>query len=234
MAVAVVHDDAVLFTDGFGVREIGAPRASTPTRSSSWPRSPNPLRPRWSPRSLPTAPSPGRAGWPTSLPGFALHDAWPTQNVSLADLFSHRSGLPDHAGDVLEDLGFDREPGSPSPALPGAGVQLPRGLRLHQLRSDRGRGRRGEGGRESWEDLSRGAALSAAGHGADQLALCRLHGRAQPRHPARQGRRSWVVTPHAARPGCRSPRRVASAQRHAIWRSGCGCNSGRGASRGSN
>jgi CubicO group peptidase (beta-lactamase class C family) len=41
-------------------------------------------------------------------PGFALHDAWPTQNVSLADLFSHRSGLPDHAGDVLEDLGFDR------------------------------------------------------------------------------------------------------------------------------
>jgi CubicO group peptidase (beta-lactamase class C family) len=42
-------------------------------------------------------------------PGFALHDAWPTQNVSLADLFSHRSGLLDHAGDLLEDLGFDRE-----------------------------------------------------------------------------------------------------------------------------
>jgi CubicO group peptidase (beta-lactamase class C family) len=42
-------------------------------------------------------------------PGFALHDAWPTQNVSVADLFSHRSGLLDHAGDLLEDLGFDRE-----------------------------------------------------------------------------------------------------------------------------
>ena len=42
-------------------------------------------------------------------PGFALHDAWPTQNVSLADLFAHRSGLLDHAGDLLEDLGFDRE-----------------------------------------------------------------------------------------------------------------------------
>jgi len=27
----------------------------------------------------------------------------------LADLFAHRSGLLDHAGDLLEDLGFDRE-----------------------------------------------------------------------------------------------------------------------------
>ena len=40
--------------------------------------------------------------------GFALHEAWPTQEVSLADLFSHRSGLRDHGGDVLEDLGFDQ------------------------------------------------------------------------------------------------------------------------------
>jgi CubicO group peptidase (beta-lactamase class C family) len=55
----------------------------------------------------------GAISWESRMadiaPGFALHDAWPTQNVSLADLFSHRSGLPDHGGDVLEDLGFDRE-----------------------------------------------------------------------------------------------------------------------------
>ena len=29
--------------------------------------------------------------------------------MTYANLFSHRSGLPDHAGDVLEDLGFDRD-----------------------------------------------------------------------------------------------------------------------------
>jgi CubicO group peptidase (beta-lactamase class C family) len=28
--------------------------------------------------------------------------------VTVGDLFSHRSGLPDHAGDELEDLGYDR------------------------------------------------------------------------------------------------------------------------------
>ena len=28
--------------------------------------------------------------------------------VTVGDMFSHRSGLPDHAGDLLEDLGYDR------------------------------------------------------------------------------------------------------------------------------
>ena len=31
-----------------------------------------------------------------------------TQMVNIGDMFSHRSGLPDHAGDMLEDLGYDR------------------------------------------------------------------------------------------------------------------------------
>ena len=30
------------------------------------------------------------------------------RELTYANLFSHRSGLPDHAGDLLEDLGFDR------------------------------------------------------------------------------------------------------------------------------
>ena len=28
--------------------------------------------------------------------------------MTIGDLYSHRSGLPDHAGDELEDLGYDR------------------------------------------------------------------------------------------------------------------------------
>jgi CubicO group peptidase (beta-lactamase class C family) len=42
------------------------------------------------------------------LPDFALSDPVVTERVTIADLFSHRSGLPDHAGDLLEDLGYDR------------------------------------------------------------------------------------------------------------------------------
>jgi CubicO group peptidase (beta-lactamase class C family) len=42
-------------------------------------------------------------------PGFQLDNPYVTQNVTLRDMFSHRSGLPDHAGDLLEDIGFDRK-----------------------------------------------------------------------------------------------------------------------------
>jgi len=44
----------------------------------------------------------------SKLPWFALSDPYVTSHVTIADLYSHRSGLPDHAGDKLEDLGYDR------------------------------------------------------------------------------------------------------------------------------
>ncbi len=44
----------------------------------------------------------------SKLPWFTLSDPYVTSNVTIADLYSHRSGLPDHAGDQLEDLGYDR------------------------------------------------------------------------------------------------------------------------------
>ncbi|WFB35042.1 serine hydrolase [Kiritimatiellota bacterium B12222] len=38
-----------------------------------------------------------------------LHDQWMTAHVTVADLLSHRSGLADHAGDYLEDMGFSAD-----------------------------------------------------------------------------------------------------------------------------
>ena len=35
-----------------------------------------------------------------------LHEPWITENATVADLLSHRSSLPSHAGDDLEDMGF--------------------------------------------------------------------------------------------------------------------------------
>jgi CubicO group peptidase (beta-lactamase class C family) len=40
---------------------------------------------------------------------FALSDRYVTRNVTFADLLSHRSGLPDHGGDELDDNGFGRD-----------------------------------------------------------------------------------------------------------------------------
>ena len=41
-------------------------------------------------------------------PGFQLHDPYATAEVTVADLFAHRSGLPGAAGDELEEIGYDR------------------------------------------------------------------------------------------------------------------------------
>jgi CubicO group peptidase (beta-lactamase class C family) len=42
------------------------------------------------------------------VPEFVLADLWTTSQVTLRDLFAHRSGLADHAGDLLEDIGYGR------------------------------------------------------------------------------------------------------------------------------
>lgn len=41
-----------------------------------------------------------------NLPGFALADPYVSANVTIADMYAHRSGLPEHAGDKIEDLGY--------------------------------------------------------------------------------------------------------------------------------
>jgi CubicO group peptidase (beta-lactamase class C family) len=42
-------------------------------------------------------------------PNFALGDPYVTQNVTVADLMSHRSGLPAQAGDYSQYVGYDRD-----------------------------------------------------------------------------------------------------------------------------
>jgi CubicO group peptidase (beta-lactamase class C family) len=108
VAVGVVHDDEVLYLKGFGVREAGTESrvgADTVFQLASVSK---PLA------STVVAAAVGdkTVGWDDPVvkhgSGFTLKDPWVTRHVTLADLFSHRSGLPDHAGDLLEDLGYDR------------------------------------------------------------------------------------------------------------------------------
>jgi CubicO group peptidase (beta-lactamase class C family) len=108
VAVGVVHDDEVVYAKGFGVREAGTKDrvgADTVFQLASVSK---PLA------STVVAAAVGdeTVGWDDPVvehdPGFALKDPWVSRRVTLADLFSHRSGLPDHAGDLLEDLGYDR------------------------------------------------------------------------------------------------------------------------------
>jgi CubicO group peptidase (beta-lactamase class C family) len=108
IAVAAVHDGKTVYANGFGKRRIGAPEmidADTVFQLASISK---PISATLVAQQI------GRGGiaWNMPviqhLPWFALNDPWVTSHVTLGDMFAHRSGLPDHAGDDLEDLGYSR------------------------------------------------------------------------------------------------------------------------------
>lgn len=108
MAVAVVEGDKTLYARGFGVRDTNSGErvnADTVFQLASLSK---PLAATVAAREV----GAGTISWDTAivdeLPWFALADPAATRMLDVGDLFAHRSGLPDHAGDLLEDLGYDR------------------------------------------------------------------------------------------------------------------------------
>jgi CubicO group peptidase (beta-lactamase class C family) len=108
MAIAVVHDDAVVYAKGFGVRQVGTDQKVDEHTVFQLASMSKPV----GATVIAGLVGQGKVQWHAPIvkywPGFALADPYVTRNVTLGDLYSHRSGLPDHAGDMLEDLGFDR------------------------------------------------------------------------------------------------------------------------------
>jgi CubicO group peptidase (beta-lactamase class C family) len=112
MAVAVVHGGKTVYAKGFGVKD--ATKGDTGDNKVD-PDTVFQLASLSKPIGATVVANQvgeGAIGWDTpvvsKLPWFALSDPTVTQMVTVGDLYSHRSGLPDHAGDQLEDLGFSR------------------------------------------------------------------------------------------------------------------------------
>lgn len=104
LAVAVVHEDALVFAAGYGVRDARLPArvdADTAFQLAS-------VSKAIGATVVASEVGRGTLGWDTPvaawLPAFRLRDA---RVVTIGDLYAHRSGLPDHAGDELEILGHD-------------------------------------------------------------------------------------------------------------------------------
>ncbi|MEP3047620.1 MAG: serine hydrolase [Roseibium sp.] len=108
IAVAVTWKGKTVFAKGYGVRKMGDPApidADTVFQIASVSKS-------LAATVVAGKVGEGRVRWqdPVTqyLPDFRLEDPAVTKMVTIGDLFSHRSGLPDHGGDVLEDLGYER------------------------------------------------------------------------------------------------------------------------------
>lgn len=106
LSIAIVHRDETVLLEGFGVREIGKPapvEAETVFQLASVSK---PL----SATVVAGLVSDGKVSWDSRIrdidPGFTLQDELAAANVTIRDLFAHRSGLPGHVGDDIEELGF--------------------------------------------------------------------------------------------------------------------------------
>lgn len=108
LAIAVVFQDKVRYAKGFGVRDVNARvpvDADTVFQLASVSKSIGST-------VVAELVGEGKITWDSKLnvldPTFAMFDPWVTREITIRDMYAHRSGLPEHAGDLLEDLGFTR------------------------------------------------------------------------------------------------------------------------------
>ena len=100
-AVGVIKDGVVVHARGYGVAELGldeAVDADTLFRIASTSKA-------FTAASLAMLVDEGRLDWEDKvvehIPEFALYDPWVTQEFTVTDLLTHRSGLEPYAGDLM-------------------------------------------------------------------------------------------------------------------------------------
>jgi hypothetical protein len=138
-------------------------------------------------------------------PGFALHDAWPTENVTLADLFSHRSGLIDHLGDLLEDLGYDRAEVIRRLRYPAPEYSFRAGYEYTNFGLTAAAVAAAAAAGMSWEDLSEEKLYGPLGMDRTSSRFADYMAEADRAIPHVQDGDAWVVTPNQRDPDAQSP-----------------------------
>jgi CubicO group peptidase (beta-lactamase class C family) len=190
-AVAVVYNDEVVYERGFGVREVGKTDPVTPEtvfQLASMSKS-------ISSTLVAAVIGDGATTWDAVaadlLPGFKLSDPWLSAQVTLRDLFCHRSGLPAYAGDTFAaTFGYGREecvrrlryvpPASPL-RTSFAYANLPLSVAAFAA---------AQAARQSWEDLADERLFAPLGMSASSYRLADYVGRANkaaPHYPAKEG-----------------------------------------------
>ena len=108
LAIAVVFQDKVVYAKGFGVRDVNT---KAPVDADTVFQLASVSKPIGS-TVVAELVGEGKISWDSKLnaldPTFEMFDPWVTREITVRDMYAHRSGLPDHAGDLLEDLGFTR------------------------------------------------------------------------------------------------------------------------------
>lgn len=101
MAIAVVKDDKVVLAKGYGVRELGKP--DKVDENTLFAIASNTKA--FTTASLAILVDEGKLNWNDKvikyLPDFQMYDPWVTNEITIRDIVSHRSGLDTFSGDLL-------------------------------------------------------------------------------------------------------------------------------------
>jgi CubicO group peptidase (beta-lactamase class C family)/pimeloyl-ACP methyl ester carboxylesterase len=108
LAIAVVFQDKTVYAKGFGLRDVNT---KAPVDADTVFQLASVSKPIGS-TVVAELVGEGKITWDSKLsvldPTFEMFDPWVTRQITIRDMYAHRSGLPEHAGDLLEDLGFTR------------------------------------------------------------------------------------------------------------------------------
>ena len=108
LSIAIVHGDQIVYLKGFGVRQAGKSEPVDVDTVFALASMSKPI----ASTVVAALAGDGLIAWDDPIvrhdPEFAMHAAWVTREITLRDMFCHRSGLPHHAGDTLEDIGYER------------------------------------------------------------------------------------------------------------------------------
>lgn len=108
LAIAVVYNDEVVMLKGYGVRDVSKKDPVTPDTVFQIASVSKPVTTSLIAKLV----GDGHIGWDVPaadiLPQFRLNTPRATREATLRTLSSHRSGLPNSGGDLMEDLGFNQ------------------------------------------------------------------------------------------------------------------------------
>lgn len=109
MAIAVIQDDRVIYTKGFGVKKLGGTDpvdANTVFQVGSTSKA-------FTAALVATRVDDGKANWTDRvidhLPNFEMYDPWVTREFQIRDLMAQHSGMRPYAGDFMAIAGFPAE-----------------------------------------------------------------------------------------------------------------------------
>lgn len=108
MAVAIIQNDTVVYEKCFGVINVTSQvpvNADTRFQLASISKS-------FTTATIASMVGTGDLSWDDSAakinPGLQFSDPWITEHVTIRDLLSHKTGLPEYAGDELLEFGYNR------------------------------------------------------------------------------------------------------------------------------